>query len=122
MDQVKLSKLPRLKALYEAKEAAQMKLSRRITSASTTKDVAQWLGSFSDLQKFKSLFADINGERLLKMDSDDALERIGIPYEIDRGRLIIQIRRARQAGRKKANTDSSRNSFPRTTAVPLGSI
>ena len=58
---MKLSKLPRLKQLWELKQRAQTKLWRRMTNASTCEDVAEWLRSFADLQHLQSLFAVTTG-------------------------------------------------------------
>ena len=80
---------------FRYKKKQTKKVSRNITSSSTTLDVVQWLLSFEDLAHLASCFEHtvITGQDLLQSD-EAGLEASGVADGIERAHLLWLIRQA----------------------------
>ena len=87
---------------FRYKKKQTKKVSRNLTSCSTTRDVVQWLLSFEDLAHLASCFEDtaITGQILLQMDKDASLEASGVEDGVERAHLLLLIRRARRSEKR----------------------
>ena len=84
---------------FRYKKKQTKKVSRNITSCSTTHDVVQWLLSFEDLAHLASCFEHtaVTGQNLLQMDEEGRLEASGVTDGIARAHLLWLIRLARRS-------------------------
>ena len=98
--QVKLCKLPTLKALWRTEKRHRTKLSRHLSADRQNRsdeEALDWLRSFPDLAHLRQRFEDAapTAAALLQMDSDSSLTAMGVESAIDRAQLMLATRRAR---------------------------
>ena len=103
---VKLSKLPQLRKTWKYMVKQKHKIVPGITDASSTNDVVCWLRDEIGNEHLSRHFeGDGMAVRDLlcsgSMDSDSALEALGIDSEVERGRVIYLIRRSRHSARAR---------------------